>query len=120
MLAFLVGFAVLAGASVGQEKGKKDDPAPKAEKGDKADKGDVKGNLPQYWKQLGLTDEQKTKVQKLNGKYGAEIDKLKQQIKEVTEKRDKERLEVLTPEQKKRLEAIIKEKAGTDKEKAGK
>lgn len=113
--AFLLGFALLAGAgnSAGQDKAKKpDDPAPKA---DKSDKADVKGYLPPYWKQLGLTDEQRLKVQKLNGRYGVEIDKLEQQIKDLKAKRDKERLEVLTADQKKRLEAIIKEKAGTDK-----
>ena len=87
------------------------DPAPKPE----AKKGDAKGQLPQYWKQLGLSDAQKAQVYRVTGRYAAEIDKLEAQIVELKAKRDRERRDVLTPDQKKRLEAIIKEKAGADK-----
>lgn len=73
----------------------------------------VKGQLPTYWKMLGLTDKQVQDVYKIQGKYNDEIDALEAKIKELKEKMSKERLEVLTPEQKKRLEDILKDKAGT-------
>lgn len=119
MMAFLV-----VGGLIGQEpktgniKGD-----PKTIKGDT--KGDpkvepkvdpkFKGQLPQNWKQLGLTDEQTQKVYKIQAKHNEEIDKLENQIKELKAKMVKERGEVLTAEQKKRLEDILKSKSGTDK-----
>ena len=84
---------------------KKDDP--------KKDDKKATGQLPTYWKQLGLTDEQVQKVYKVQNKYNDEIDTLEAKIKELKEKMTKERLDVLTAEQKKRLEDILKEKAGT-------
>lgn len=92
---------VAASVGVAQDKPKDDKPESRA-----------KGQLPQYWKQLGLTDEQVQRVYKLQAKYADDIDKLEEQIKALKEKMAKERAAVLTPEQKKRLEAIIKEKVG--------
>jgi Spy/CpxP family protein refolding chaperone len=77
--------------------------------------GKAKGQLPTYWKQLGLSDEQVQKVYKIQAKYNDDIDKLEAQIKDMKEKMAKERSAVLTAEQKKRLEDIIKEKVGGDK-----
>lgn len=79
----------------------------------KEDPKKVTGQLPTYWKMLGLTDEQVQKVYKVQAKYNTEIDDLEAKIKGLKEKMSKERLEVLTAEQKKRLEEILKEKAGT-------
>ena len=76
-----------------------------------------KGQLPTYWKQLGLTDEQVQRVYKLQGKANEEIDTLEAKIKELKDKLAKERMTILTKEQKDRLEAIIKEKAGTSDKK---
>ncbi len=128
-LSFLAAFLAV-GMLVGQEP-KPGDPKgdPKALKGDpkadpkaKADpKGDpkvdpkVKGQLPQNWKHLGLSDEQVQKVYKVQAKYNDDIDKLEAQIKEMKAKMSKERSEVLTAEQKKRLEEILKTKSGADK-----
>lgn len=116
LTAFLlgVGFLILNADTVGQEKG------PKKEEPKEAKKADVKeaktrGYLPNYWKQIGLTDEQKQKVYKLQGKYGEEIDALEDKIKELKAKLGEERMKVLTADQKKRLEDIIRSKAGTDK-----
>ncbi len=113
------GFALAAHApdSFAQEKGgKKEAPEPKEKDSSKdaPEKGD-KGQLPTYWKQLGLSDEQKAKVYKLNAKYAGEIDKLEAQIKEMKAKLAKERNEILDPAQKKKLEEIYKKKSGTDK-----
>lgn len=93
-----------ATASFAQEAKKDEKPAEKA-----------KGQLPTYWKQLGLSEEQVQKVYKLQAKYNDEIDKLEDQIKALKEKMAKERSGLLTAEQKKRLEDIIKEKVGADK-----
>jgi Spy/CpxP family protein refolding chaperone len=75
----------------------------------------AKGQLPQNWKNLGLTDKQIQDVYKIQARHNEEIDKLEAKIKEHKEQMSKERLEVLTPEQKKRLEEILKGKAGTEK-----
>jgi Spy/CpxP family protein refolding chaperone len=75
----------------------------------------ARGQLPQNWKNLGLTDKQVQDVYKIQAKHGEEIDKLEAKIKEHKDQIAKERLEILTPEQKKRLEEILKGKAGTEK-----
>jgi Spy/CpxP family protein refolding chaperone len=113
LLAFM-----LVGASISQEPKPADPKAPKETKGVPKDaKADpktetkAKGQLPQNWKQLGLTDDQTQKVYKVQTKYNEDIDKLKAQIEELKAKMAKERNEVLTPEQKKRLEDILKAKA---------
>ena len=125
LLAFM-----LVGASISQEPKPADPKVPKetkaAPKDAKADpkvdpKTDpkaetkAKGQLPQNWKQLGLTDDQTQKVYKVQTKYNEDIDKLKAQIEELKAKMTKERNEVLTAEQKKRLEDILKAKSGADK-----
>jgi Spy/CpxP family protein refolding chaperone len=99
--AFLVLAAVLTGPVAGQDGKKKDEPVVK-----------YKGTLPANWKKLGLTDEQVQKVYKVQTVYGDKIDKLKEEIRGLEAKRDKERYEVLTAEQKKRLEELSKPKTG--------
>ena len=123
-LSFLAAF-VIVGALVGQEpkpgetKAAKTGDAkvdPKAKVGDvKGVEPKAKGQLPQNWKQLGLTDKQIQDVYKVQAKYNEDIDKLEAQIKDFKAKMSKERSEILTPEQKKRLEEILKSKSGTDK-----
>jgi Spy/CpxP family protein refolding chaperone len=102
--------AVVFGGSVSFAQEAKKETQPAEKKDDKA-----KGQLPMYWKQLGLTDEQVQKVYKLQAKYNDEIDTLEAKIKELKEKMAKERSAILTTEQKKRLADILKEKAGADK-----
>lgn len=105
--------AVFGGSAVfGQDAKKETKPA---EKKDDKPEAKAKGQLPTYWRLLGLTDDQVQKVYKLQNKYNEEIDSLEAKIKELKDKLQKERLTVLTAEQKKRLEDILKEKAGTDK-----
>jgi Spy/CpxP family protein refolding chaperone len=91
--------------------------APKPAEPKKEEPKRLTGQLPTYWKMLGLTDKQVQEVYKIQGKYNAEIDTLEAKIKELKEKMGKERLEVLTAEQKKRLEEILKDKAGTSDKK---
>ena len=129
-MAFLIGVATLmmTGGIIGQEKGTKKEDAKKEDtKKDDVKKDDVKkedpknepttkakssGQLPQNWGKIGLTDEQKKSVYKLQAKYNDEIDVLDTKIKELKAKMSAERLKILTAEQKKRLEEILKEKAG--------
>ena len=103
---------LLVGGIVGQEPKPSD---PKTTKVDPKVEPKAKGQLPQNWKQLGLTDEQVQKVYKVQAKYNDDIEKLEAQIKDLKVKMSKERSEVLTAEQKKRLEEILKGKIGTDK-----
>ncbi len=72
----------------------------------------LRGILPTYWKQLGLSDDQIQQVYKIQATYNEEIEKLEEQIKALKEKMSKERSAVLTKEQKERLEKIIKDKIG--------
>lgn len=109
VLLFLAGTFFIGSTLVGQDA-KKDGEKPK-------ETAKVKGQLPQGWAKVGLTDDQKQKVYKIDAKYDEEIDKLNEQVKALKEKKRKEQLEVLTAEQKKRLEDNLKKSAGTDKDK---
>ncbi len=106
--AFVVGLLVLTGGLSGQDP-KKDDP--KSARKDEPS-GRVKGQLPPQWGKLGLTDDQKQKVYKIQAKYRDEISKLEEQIKELRGKMAKEQYEVLTPDQKKRLDELRSAKPG--------
>jgi hypothetical protein len=99
----LCGVFALSGALVGQE----------AKKDEKKDEKKVdppskaKGALPANWGKIGLSDDQKQSIYRIQGKYGDEINKLDARIKELKATRDKEMRAVLTPDQKKRLEELI-------------
>ncbi len=76
----------------------------------------VKGVLPANWGKLGLTDEQKQKVYKVQADYNDKIGALEKQLKDLkaTEKTEMEK--VLTDAQKARLKEILSSKApATDK-----
>jgi len=89
---------------------------------DKDSKKDTKvvkqGALTANDSKLGLNDEQKKKLRDIQGEYGAKIQDLQEQIKDL---RKKERLameDVLTDTQKTRLREILLEKAPGNREKA--
>lgn len=106
---FLVGLLLVTGGLAGQEKSAAKKAEPQATK-KAASKG--RQQLPPYWRQLGLSTEQRQKVYGVQAKYDAEIDKLEAQIKELKDKMRKERLDVLTADQKKKLDDIIRAKTG--------
>jgi len=85
---------------------KKDDPPPKA-----------KGTLPAYWKQLGLSNDQKQQVYKIQAKYNAEIDQLKAKIEKLKDTEKEEMYKVLTEEQKKKLKELRSGEKPADKDK---
>lgn len=78
-------------------------------------KDKIKGTLPANWGKLGLTDDQKQKVYKVQAEYKDKIADLEKQIKELKEKERGEMEKVLTDEQKKRLKEILGSKAPDDK-----
>lgn len=114
---FVLGLGVILGSNglTGQDPAKKDE----TKKEDKKDEttGKAKGTLPPYWREIGLSDNQKQEVYKIQAKYNEKIDKLEAEIKELKGKMTDERFKLLTAEQKKNLEAIIKAKAGAGKDK---
>jgi Spy/CpxP family protein refolding chaperone len=84
----------------GLSQGDKKDPAPKA-----------KGQLPTYWKNLGLTDDQKQKVYATRASYGGKIEALTQQVKELKSKEKADLEKILTDDQKAALLRLLLEKA---------
>ena len=77
--------------------------------------GKLKGNLPQHWAKIGLTDAQRQDVYKVQSKYRDEIDKLNVKIDEIKVTQKKEMEKVLTDEQKKRLREILTGEKPKDK-----
>jgi len=110
---FVLGLCVLLGSNglTGQDPAKKDETKKEDKKNEPA--GKYKGTLPQNWREIGLTDNQKQEVYRIQTKYNEKIDKLEAEIKELKTKMSDDRFKVLTAEQKKSLEAILKAKAGT-------
>lgn len=84
------------------------------EKGDKKE-SKARGQLPQNWAKLGLTDEQKQTVYKTQTKYREQVDELEAKIKSLKEEEKKELAKILTPEQKKRLTEILTGEKATEK-----
>jgi hypothetical protein len=84
---------------------------------DKAEPPKIKGTLPANWGKIGLSDEQKQQIYKLQADYSEKIITLEKQLKELRGK-EKQALEaVLNDEQKKKLKEIILKKAGEDDKK---
>jgi Spy/CpxP family protein refolding chaperone len=92
---------------------KKDPPKADSTKTDtaKPDAPKARGTLPQNWKQLGLTDEQKQKVYQIQTDHRAKIDALQKQISDLRAAERKELETVLTDAQKARLKEILTNRA---------
>ncbi|QVL34479.1 hypothetical protein KIH39_11390 [Telmatocola sphagniphila] len=100
LVALVCGLALLSftGVVSSQEKEAKKDKTSKEETSTKA-----RGQLPQNWAKLGLSDEQKQKVYKTQSKYRDQIDELQAKIKKIRDEEHKDLMTILTEEQKKRL-----------------
>src|ERR1700678_2025200 len=83
--------------------------------GDDKTEPPVKGRLPTYWTKLGLSDEQKQKVFKVQGDHHDKVAALEKQLKELKDKEKTDLEEILTEEQKKHLRELIASKGPTDK-----
>lgn len=80
------------------------------------DKPKAKGQLPQNWTKLNLSQAQKEKVYEIQAKYKAERDDLNKKLKELAAKEREEMVAVLTDAQKEELKKIVLgEKKPTDK-----
>jgi Spy/CpxP family protein refolding chaperone len=80
----------------------------------KADPGKdekLKGFLPMYWKNLGLTESQKQQVYKVQADYKKKLEALEQQIEQLKEARRKDLEAILTEQQKAELRKILQGKA---------
>jgi hypothetical protein len=88
---------------VGDEPAKVKDPAPR-----------MRGQLPQNWGKLGLSDEQKQKVYEVQTRLRAKIDALEKQMAELKDQQKKEMEGILTTAQKARLREIIAGKVPAD------
>jgi hypothetical protein len=87
-------------------------PVLKASADDKKEQAPVtKSPLPANWGKLGLSDEQKTKISQIQGKFKAKIDDLTKQLKELRRDETSAMMEVLTDAQKARLKELLLDKA---------
>jgi hypothetical protein len=77
----------------------------------------AKHSLPQGWKALGLSDDQKKKIYAIEDEYEPKIAALKKQIETLQTEEKGKKYEVLSEDQKKRLKEIRESKdgGGTDK-----
>ena len=91
----VLALAVLSGGFLVGDDKKPDDKEPKA-----------KGTLPQYWKKIGLSDEQLQKVYKVESSYRTKIDALKQQMDDLKHEEKMEMDKILTDAQKVRLKEL--------------
>jgi len=74
--------------------------------------GKVKGFLPPYYGKIGLEDEQKISIYKIQAKYKDEVKKLEDKISEIKTEERREMDKILTAEQKQKLiQAITGEKS---------
>lgn len=80
---------------------------------------DVTHRVPSGYSKLGLTDQQKEKLYKIQAEYSSKIQSLEKQVDDVRDKREKEFESVLTAPQKRLLaEAEQKKKATAQAKKA--
>jgi uncharacterized small protein (DUF1192 family) len=77
-----------------------------------------KGQLPANWGKLGLTDEQKVNIYKVQGEFKEKIDKLREEIKMLEAERQRKMAAQLTDDQKKKLAELAGIEDPKGKEKA--
>jgi hypothetical protein len=100
ILAVLAVSLLIANGLQGQDK-----------KDDKKETPSLRGVLPANFGKLGLSDEQKQKIFKIQADTREKIGELEKRISEMKEKERQDVLSVLTEEQKKTLKQILAEKS---------
>ncbi len=100
-----VGILFLACATLNLAQDAKKPAAKPAEK-PAAKKKTIRGRLPAYYGQIGLSKEQREKIYQIQANYRAKIEELEKQLAELRAKQQAEIDAVLTPDQKKRLEEL--------------
>ncbi len=99
-----------ASSAVAQDKEKSKSGSSGSSSGSKDSK--VRGVLPQHYRQLALSDEQKQTIYKIQNEYSDKVDDLQKKIDEVKAERNAKYLKTLTKVQRDHLEEI---KKGADK-----
>jgi hypothetical protein len=106
-----LGFVLLtSGVLLGQDK-----------KGDDKDSPPVtviRGNLPQHFKRLGLSDSQKNQMLRVLAKYHGKIGEMEQKIKELKAEEKEEMEKLLTDSQRTRLRELRSGEGSTTREKS--
>jgi TolA-binding protein len=97
MLALVAGLGLLAGLRAA------DDPPKKAD-ADSAAK--ARGHLPPNWNKIGLSEDQKKKIYKIEGDASAQINDLKKKIEQLQADSRTEMLKVLSDDQKTKLKEL--------------
>jgi hypothetical protein len=97
----LVGVGML----MAQEPKKEPEPAPK-----------VRGMLPKFYKQLGLSDDQRQTIYRVQGRYSAQIEALLEQVRKLRAEENAEIEKVLTEAQKTRLKELKLGETGKPKD----
>jgi Spy/CpxP family protein refolding chaperone len=100
VLLTVAAFALIGGLLLGDDPKKPTDPKP-----DTTPKT-TNHTLPQGWKQLGLSDDQKKKIYAIEDDYTPKIAALKKQIEELSTEEKGKKYAVLTDDQKKHLKEI--------------
>lgn len=90
-------------AASAQEKGKS-----KSDSSSKERESKVRGVLPQHYRQLGLSEEQRQNIYKIQNEYADKIDDLQKKIDDMKAERNSKYLKALTKAQRDRLEEIKK------------
>jgi len=101
VLAIVLVGALCVPAVVGQDKGKEQP-------------GKLRGQLPQNYGKLGLSEEQKQKIYGIRAKTKAKVEDLEKQIEDVKSQEKKDTEAVLTPAQRNQLRTILAGKAPAD------
>jgi Spy/CpxP family protein refolding chaperone len=100
VLAVLVTVLLIGGGLQGQDK-----------KDDKKEPPPLRGVLPPNFGKIGLSEEQKQRIYKIEADAREKIAELEKKISELKEKEKQDLLSVLTDEQKKKLKEILEAKA---------
>ena len=77
-----------------------------------------RGQLYAKWRELGLTDEQKQRIYKIQSEYRAKIDDLEKKVKELRQEERSKAQAVLTAAQKARLKELLSGATEPAKDKA--
>ncbi|MAG92366.1 MAG: hypothetical protein CMJ48_01245 [Planctomycetaceae bacterium] len=67
----------------------------------------ARGRLPNYYGQLGVSEQQRTKIYELQSGFSAQIAKLRDQISVLEKQRNTEVRNVLTEDQQKRYDELL-------------
>lgn len=107
-----------SGASAQDKGSTKSSGSSKASKSDSASntkESKVRGVLPAYYRQLGVTEEQKQTIYKIQNDYADRIDDLEKKVEELKAERNRKYLAALTKAQRDRLDELKKGKEDKDK-----